>query len=65
MNPRPDKKHRMALIGLAMGSFIVGTRVLYVFKESQKDNLIINSTIGVFGLVIALVSVLYMYKRDN
>ncbi|MGV8169286.1 MAG: hypothetical protein ACP5N3_04490 [Candidatus Nanoarchaeia archaeon] len=65
MNQRPDKKHRMALIGLAIGSFTVGTRVLYVFKESQKNNLIINVVVCSIGLVIAVVSVLYMYKSDN
>jgi len=65
MNLKPDKKHRMASIGLAIGSFIVGTRVLYVFKESQKDNLIINVVIIGIGLAIAVASVLYMYKSDN
>jgi len=65
MNLKPDKKHRMALIGLAIGSFIVGTRALYVFKESQKDDLIINSAIVILGLVIAVISVLYTYKIDN
>lgn len=65
MNLKPGKKYRIASIGLAIGSFIIGTRVLYVFNESQKDNLIINVVIGSVGLVIAIVSVLYMFNNDN
>ncbi|MGV8172214.1 MAG: hypothetical protein ACP5OA_06000 [Candidatus Woesearchaeota archaeon] len=65
MNLKPSKNYRIASIGLAIGSFIVGTRVLYVFNESQKDNLMINVVIGSIGLAIVVVSVLYMFKNDN
>lgn len=65
MTLKPGKSYRIASIGLAIGSFIVGTRVLYVFNESQRDNLMINAVIGSIGLVIAVVSVIYMYKNDT
>ena len=65
MNLNPDKRHRMAVTGLAIGSFIAGTRILYVFNESQRDNLIINLAIVGIGLAIAAVSVRYAFKSDN
>jgi len=65
MNLKSGKSYRIASTGLAIGSFIVGTRALYVFKESQKDNLIINVVIIGIGLAIAVVSVLYMFKSDK
>jgi hypothetical protein len=57
------KKRRIALIGLALGSFIVGSRILYLFKGLSSDTIIIDSIITGVGFVIAGISLLHLSKN--
>jgi hypothetical protein len=58
------KKRRIALIGLALGSFIIGSRILYLFKGISSDTIIIDSIVTGAGLVIASISLLYLFKNN-
>lgn len=52
------KNRRIALIGLALGSFVAGSRILYLFKGALSDTIMIDSVITGAGFVIAGISLL-------
>jgi hypothetical protein len=57
------RNRRIALTGLAIGSFIAGIRIRYIFNGSQNTDLIISIITTVIGLAIAISSLLYLNKN--
>lgn len=57
------RNRRIALIGLAIGSFITGTRIRYIFNGSQNKDMVISIVTMVIGLLIVVISLLYLYKN--
>ena len=57
------KNRRIALIGLALGSFVAGSRILYLFKGALSDTIMTDSVITGAGFVIAGISLSYLFKN--